>query len=171
MIPRNQIEENDTMHCTERETWSCHFPGNAFSKVWKQKKGQSTVNEQRPNRDCALQTGPITWTLGAKGVVLLLRLWLWISKIKQQKKKKRKCNKNQNPTKQQQKLTIHSQHNRTLYFQRRDLGQWVHSYFTFSSFTYICFSESFVPELLCSASPFLLWTLYPLPHLPASQWY
>lgn len=95
VIPRNQIEENDTMHCTERETWSCHFPRNAFSKIWKQKKGQSTVNEQRPNRDCALQTGPITWTLGAKGVVLLLRLWLWISEIKQQKKKekKRKCNK------------------------------------------------------------------------------
>lgn len=75
-----------------------HFPkcGNK-----KKKKSQSTVNEQRPDRDCALQAGPITWTLGAKGVVLLLRLWLWISKIKQQKKKekKRKCNKTQNLTK------------------------------------------------------------------------
>ncbi len=70
-------------------------PGMHFPKYGNRKKGQSTVNEQRPNRDCALQTGPITWTLGAKGVVLLLRLWLWISKIKQQKKKekKRKCNK------------------------------------------------------------------------------
>lgn len=44
MIPRNQIKENDTMHCTKRETQSCHFPRNAFSKVWKQKK--RPVNSQ-----------------------------------------------------------------------------------------------------------------------------
>ncbi len=97
------------MHCTERETWSCHFPGNAFSKVCKQtnkKKGQSTVNKQSADRDCALQTGPVTWTLGAKGVVLLLRLWLWISKIKQ-RKKKRNCNKNQNPTKNSNNKSSH----------------------------------------------------------------
>lgn len=68
------------------------FRGNAFSKIWKQKK--RPVNSQWAKRDFALQTGPITWTLGAKGVVLLLRLWLWISKIKEQKeRKKRKCDK------------------------------------------------------------------------------
>lgn len=56
---------------------------------------QSMSKNQTFGRVCALQTGPITWTLGAKGVVLLLRLWLWISKIKQQKK--RKCNKTKIP--------------------------------------------------------------------------
>lgn len=55
-------------------------PGMHFPKYGNRKKGQSTVNEQKkPNRVCALHTGPITWTLGAKGGVLLLRLWLWIS--------------------------------------------------------------------------------------------
>lgn len=55
---------------------------NAFQSM-ETEKGQSTVKEQRPERHCALQTGPITWTLGAKGVVLLLRLWLCTSTIKQ----------------------------------------------------------------------------------------
>lgn len=90
------------MHCTRREiriSLEMHLP------KYDQIKGRSTVNEQRPNRDCALQTGPITWTLGAKGGVLLLRLWLWISKIKQQK-----CNKTKTSQKQQ-KPTVHYKHN------------------------------------------------------------
>lgn len=137
------------MHCTERETCNCHFPGNAFSKSMEnRKKGQSTVNEQRPNRECALQTGPVTWTLGAKGVVLLLRLWLWISKINQQnknKKEKRKKRKENaikpKPHKKQQKLTVHYKHNNTsLDFQMGDLGQRVCS---ISPFIYLCFSVSF----------------------------
>lgn len=46
--------QKNTVNCTVRETRSCHFPRNAFSKEWKQtkKKGQSTVNEQRPERQC-----------------------------------------------------------------------------------------------------------------------
>lgn len=79
--------KKNTVNCTVRETWSCHFPRNAFSKEWKQTK-QKKASQQwmsKDQRDSALQTGPITWTLGAKGVVLLLRLWLWTSTIKQQK--------------------------------------------------------------------------------------
>lgn len=63
-------------------------PGMQFPKHGNRKKGQSTVNEQRPERHSALQTRAITWTLGAKGVVLLLRLWLCTSTIKQQKQEK-----------------------------------------------------------------------------------
>lgn len=80
-----------------------------------EKEASQQSMSKKPNRDCALQTGPITWTLGGKGVVLLLRLWLWISKIKHQKKKEKerkekKMQSNQNPTKQQQKDTIHYKH-------------------------------------------------------------
>lgn len=36
------------------------FPPRMHFKVWEQKKeGQSTVKEQRPERHCALQTGPL----------------------------------------------------------------------------------------------------------------
>lgn len=103
-----------------------------FPKYGNRKKAiqQSMSKDQI---DCALQTGPITWTLGAKGVVLLLRLWLWISKIKQQKKK-RKCN----------KTKIHKNSQYTLNTTTDVCLIYIHSYFTFHLHLYnsafLCFT-------------------------------
>lgn len=57
--------------------FSCY----AFSKYRRE--------EEKGARDkkCISQTGAVTWTLGTKGVVLLLRHGLWVSKINKEKEK------------------------------------------------------------------------------------
>lgn len=86
------------MHCTRRGNSKLPFPpGMHFPKYGNRKKASQQSMSKNQTEFVPFTQGQITWTLGAKGGVLLLRLWLWISKIKQQKrrkkKEKRKCNK------------------------------------------------------------------------------